>query len=264
MSSIFPIIKDLINTMIINYFILGSNPFFDAYFHSDFLGRIIFIGLIALSICSWVVLLHKIWVTYHARKQSYQFQLFFQSQQLNPLQVDYPNSKAECSNPYLDIYLVLKKQTIEILNKNRRFVQLSMTPSSETASYLSPSDIEFVESHLFSMVSIQTKQLEKNLYLLSTVVSLGPFLGLLGTVWGILTTFSELQSISSGSTHQLVLGGLSLALATTVMGLLDAIPALIGYNYLKNNIKDFQTDMECFSNEILTSIELQYRKVDIN
>jgi len=155
-------------------------------------------------------------------------------------------------------------KTIEILNKNRRFAQLNKGSGSETASYLSPSDIEFVESHLLSTVSSQTSNLEKNLYVLSTVVSLAPFLGLLGTVWGILTTFSELQSLSTGSTHQMVLGGLSLALATTVMGLLDAIPALIGYNYLKNGIKDFQTEMECFSNEILTSVELQYRKVDVS
>jgi biopolymer transport protein TolQ len=112
-------------------------------------------------------------------------------------------------------------------------------------------------------VATQTKTLEKNLFLLSTVVSLAPFLGLLGTIWGILTTFSELQSHTAGGTHQMVLGGLSLALATTVLGLLDAIPALIGYNYLKNAIREFQTEMEGFANEILASIEMQYRKVDV-
>ena len=86
-------------------------------------------------------------------------------------------------------------------------------------------------------------------------------MGLLGTVWGILTTFSELQS-ATGPTNQTVLSGLSLALATTVLGLIDAIPALIGYNYLKNSIRDFETDMEGFSTEILASVELQYRRVD--
>jgi biopolymer transport protein TolQ len=110
---------------------------------------------------------------------------------------------------------------------------------------------------------MQTKFLEKSLYVLSTTVSLAPFLGLLGTVWGILTTFSELQNQGTGNTHQMVLGGLSLALATTVLGLIDAIPALIGFNYLKNDVKDFQTEMESFSNELLASVELQYRQVDI-
>ena len=251
--------------MSINYLLLTSNPFFDAYIHSDFLGRLIFIGLILLSICTWVVLIHKVWITRNIRKNSLKFQEFFQSQRLNPLQIEYLPPKNPNTNPFLTLYQILKKQTVEILNKNRRFIHLNKTASApETASYLSASDVEFVESHLFSTISSQTQHLEKNLYILATIVSLAPFLGLLGTVWGILTTFGELQTLSSGSTHQLVLGGLSLALATTVMGLLDAIPALIGYNYLKNAIKDYQTEMECFSNEILTSVELQYRKVDIS
>lgn len=129
-------------------------------------------------------------------------------------------------------------------------------------SYLSQSDIAFVEAQLASTIAYEIKQLEKNLFVLSTIVSLGPFLGLLGTVWGILTTFSELQGATGGATNQMVIGGLSLALATTVLGLLDAIPALIGYNYLKNAIRDFETDMSGFSTEILASIELQYRKVE--
>lgn len=65
-----------------------------------------------------------------------------------------------------------------------------------------------------------------------------------------------------GNTNQMFLGGLSLALATTVLGLVDAIPALVGYNYLKNTIREFRTDMETFSHEMLTTVELQYRKVD--
>jgi biopolymer transport protein TolQ len=250
--------------MSINYLLLNSNPFFDAYIHSDFLGRLIFLGLILLSVCTWVVLIHKLWITRNIRRNSLKFQQLFQAQRLNPLQIDYHPQEERHSNPFHDLYQVLKKQTVEILNKNRRFVHLNRAASSETASYLSPSDVEFVESHLYATVSAQTQNLEKNLYILATIVSLAPFLGLLGTVWGILTTFGELQSISSGSTHQMVLGGLSLALATTVMGLLDAIPALVGYNYLKNAIKDYQTEMECFSNEILTSVELQYRKVDLS
>ena len=71
-----------------------------------------------------------------------------------------------------------------------------------------------------------------------------------------------MQTATGANTHQMVLSGLSLALATTVLGLIDAIPALMGYNYLKHSIKDFATDMEGFSNEILTAVELQYRKVE--
>jgi len=237
-------------------FLLVTNPFFDAYIHSDFLGKLIFIALVALSICSWILIIYKVWVTYNAQQFSSKFKKDFNSHRQNPLNVSYD---AKASNPFLNLYLVLKKHTIDILNKNRRFGQES---SEEATPYLSPSDVSFVESHLMSAVAFETKHLEKNLFILATVVSLAPFLGLLGTVWGILTTFSELQTQSLSGTNQAVLGGISLALATTVLGLLDAIPALIGYNYLKNTIRDFSTEMEGFSTEILASVEMQYRKVN--
>lgn len=249
--------------MKVNHFFLASNPFFDAYIHSDFLGKMIFIGLIALSVVSWIILIHKFWLTYRARKHSAQFYEAFQLQRLNPLSLECENSpRRKMPNPFMDLYLILKKYTVDILNKNRRFGKSSQESPEAGISYLSPSDIDFVEAHLATTIATQIKNLEKNLFILSTIVSLAPFLGLLGTVWGILTTFSEMQTLSSGSTHQMVLGGLSLALATTVLGLMDAIPALIGYNYLKNSIRDFETEMDGFSNEILASVEMQYRKVD--
>lgn len=244
--------------------LLATNPFFDAYIQSDFLGKLIFILLVALSIISWVILIHKVWMTYLAKKNSAHFYESFQLQKSNPLGIDTEiAAKNRILNPFLDVYLVLRKHTVDILNKNRRFGR-DDKGQEPTTSFLSPSDVDFVDSHLQSAVATQTKNLEKNLFILSTIVSLAPFLGLLGTVWGILTTFSELQSqTAGGSTHQMVLGGLSLALATTVLGLLDAIPALIGYNYLKNTIRDFETDMGSFSTEILASVEMQYRKVDL-
>ena len=142
-------------------------------------------------------------------------------------------------------------------------VEKTATPN-DSVSYMSAADIDFVQSHLMIAVANQTKFLEKNLFMLSTIVSLAPFLGLLGTVWGILTTFSAMQTEAAGSAHSMVLGGISLALATTVLGLIDAIPALIGYNYLKNSVRDFQTDMEGFSNELLATVEIYYRKVDVS
>lgn len=249
--------------MIVNKILLSTNPFFEAYINSDGLGKLIFIGLFLLSICSWIIIIHKLWMTYQARKNARMLQQVFQEQKQNPLNLEVVEKQGH--HPFLDLYLVLRKNTIDILNKNRLF---GMTQSGrakpDATAYLSPSDIDVMQSHLSATIAHAIKNLEKNLFLLSTVVSLGPFLGLLGTVWGILTTFSELQNQAGGSTNQMVLGGLSLALATTVLGLIDAIPALIGYNYLKNAIRDFETDMEGFSTEILASVEMQYRKVDVD
>jgi biopolymer transport protein TolQ len=255
--------------MYVNIIMLNGNPFFEAYSQSDILGKLIFLGLYALSICSWSILLYKIWITYQAKKYAFRFHEAFQLQKLNPLSLDCEGiNKRKTINPFLDLYQVLKKQCLEVLTKNRHFSKLQQNESTGfgqstlPSSYLSLSDIDYVASHLSTQVAQQVKFLERHLYILSTTVSLAPFLGLLGTVWGILMTFSELQAQSVGSTHQMVLGGLSLALATTVLGLLVAIPALVGYNYLKNTIRDFATEMEGFSNDILAAVELQYRKVE--
>jgi len=233
--------------MFVNNFLMNGNPFFDAYLESDALGKLIFIGLILLSVISWVIILYKWWITRQARSNSQEIVDTFRAQKRDPLNLEL--SEAQGVNPFGTLYSVLKKQSLDILQKNQ-------------SNILSTTDIDFVEAHLSSAVANQTKNLEKNLFILSTVVSLGPFLGLLGTVWGILTTFSELQMASGGATNQTVLSGLSLALATTVLGLLCAIPALIGYNYLKNVVRDFEVDMESFSTEILATVELQYRKVE--
>lgn len=249
--------------MNVNIFI-ATNPFYEAYIHSDFLGKLIFIGLLLLSMITWIILLHKIWQTYQARKQAARFYDIFQLQKQNPLNLDCEAaSRVKNSNPYMDLYSLLKKQTMEIFNKNKYVIQKNRE-TEQSVQFLSLTDIDFIQGSLATQIAHQTKNLEKNLFILSTVVSLAPFLGLLGTVWGILTSFSDFQVQASGSTPQMVLGGLSLALATTVLGLIDAIPALIGYNYLKHAIRDFEIEMESFANEMLGAVELQYRKVDFS
>lgn len=249
--------------MQVNMIFFATNPFFDAYEQTDLLGKLIFLSLYALSICSWTILLYKLWITHQAKKNAVRFHEAFLLHKLNPLSLDCESlAKKAAVNPFLDLYHVLKTRSLEIFAKNK-VTRESEKKSSSSNSYLSLSDIDYVSSHLSTQVAQQVKYLEEHLYILSTIVSLAPFLGLLGTIWGILTTFSEMHQQSVSGTHQMVLGGLSLALATTVLGLIDAIPALIGYNYLKNSVRNFATEMEGFASEILSSVELQYRKADL-
>jgi biopolymer transport protein TolQ len=237
--------------MFVNKLVL-VNPFFESYIHSDFLGKTIFIALVFLSVLTWSILLYKVWFTRIAKKNAFQFGHSFLAKKQTPLGLELTETASP--NPFLRIYAVLKKNTIEILNKNR-----AVNPS---AVYLSPVDIAGVQSHLTATIAKEIKHMEANLYILSTVATLAPFLGMLGTVWGILTTFSEPQTQAHAYSNQMMLSGLSLALTTTVLGLIDAIPALIGYNYLRNTIRDFEIDMEGFSTEILASVEMHYRKIE--
>lgn len=243
-------------------FLLEGNPFVDAYIESDFLGKLIFLGLIGLSIITWSVLIHKLWIVKRVKKDSYAFKKTFFEMRENPLDVQYNvKSHPECPNAFYIVYEILKNKTIEILEKNQK-VTGGFKKGIHSSAYLSASDITLLDSSANATISSLSKYLDKNLYILSTVVTLAPFLGLLGTVYGILTTFSGMKSDPLAASNQVVLGGLSLALTTTVIGLVDAIPALIGYNYLKNVNHDFDTETARFANDVLSSLELHYRKVE--
>jgi biopolymer transport protein TolQ len=246
----------------------NMGAFVTAYAESDVLGKLIILGLISLSIICWIVLIQKVWTTRQVEQVSIAFNKAFQLNKDRLLHLELselpkPRNKM-IPNPYGEIFQELKTKTVEILNKNLHFS--SASGGKETGQvYLSQNDLEIVESHVLTTISSLTKRLEKNLYILSTIMALAPFLGLLGTVWGILITFSELHSGGgSAGSNMAMLGGLSTALSTTVLGLVIAIPALISYNYLKNAIKNYSSDMEDFLYQLLSSVELQYRKADVS
>jgi biopolymer transport protein TolQ len=225
-----------------------------SYTQADFFGKMIFFVLFTLSIISWVIMIKKIKYANLIKKNSKIFEKIFEEkkEKLLLLKVD---PSFEKSNPFLIIYLAVKQKTLEILNKNSFF-------SNKEKIYLSKSDIELIESKIGVTISKELKFLEKNLFILSTAVTLAPFLGLLGTVWGILITFSDLQMGIIKNVNSQVLSGLSMALSTTVLGLLVAIPPLISHNYLKNVLREFSKDMEHFSNNLMTTLELQYKRVE--
>ncbi len=233
--------------------LLAASPFLDSFIQADFLGKGIYISLLALSILCWVILIQKALLTRTLKQRDAQFYQSFQKQKKNPLSLEVSK---ESESSLQELYVNLKKQTLELLNKNRHFTKDTKAPAT-----LSQADIDFIDTHTAARINFEVHKLENNLWILSTITTLAPFIGLLGTVWGILVTFSDFQG---GMQNQMVLGGLSLALTTTVWGLIIAIPALVGSNYFKHAIAEAEADMEAFTSEVMASLELQYRQVDIH
>lgn len=238
------------------YILSSGNPFISAYLQSDWFGKGIFWGLFFLSGISWTVLLHKGWLLYQVRQLSKEFISLFSEREPLSLQFSRPmkGRLVEVPHPFFEIYKSFKIKALAIISRNHFFL------SSNVA--FSPSDLDLLESELRVAASMQLKKLEKHLFVLSTVVTLGPFVGLLGTVWGILLSFSHVQGKMAAGGSEGMLAGLSLALATTVIGLVVAIPAIVGLNYLKNGVREFRRDMDDFTHLLLTSIELHYQKED--
>ncbi|MCI0381848.1 MAG: MotA/TolQ/ExbB proton channel family protein [Chlamydiae bacterium] len=238
----------------------SSSIIYSAYSQSDFFGKVIFISLFLLSIICWINLIYKTKQTKQVKRLAIAFQQLFHHHKDHLLNLDLeslPKPKKNLNlHPFREIFSAFKQKTMEILQKNHHFA----SKEEKTQIYLSQNDLELIESHVLTTISSQVKYLEKDLYLLSTIAALAPFVGLLGTTWGILLTFSGFQTGAMTSSNSMVLNGLSTALATTVLGLIIAIPALISYNYLKNSVKYISSDMENFLYRLLSVIELQYRK----
>lgn len=248
--------------------IAGSSQIFvSAYADSDFFGRLILLSLCALSVLCWIVLLHKLW---QARQVKILCQNFYQALEREKRPIlsialdKLPASRfKEVPNPYASILNSVKKKAVEILEKNHFFLQQAHSGKEAPGVFLSREDLDLIEAEAATAVAKQAKQLEKNLFILSTIVTLAPFLGLLGTVWGILTTFSALHAGGSAGSNAVILGGLSTALATTVLGLVIAIPALVAHNSLRASLRAMHGDMEDFCYEIIGQIEMEYRRVAV-
>lgn len=230
--------------------LLAANPFVNAYLQSDWFGKAIFCALFFLSILCWTILIYKAWQLARIRKQSREFATLFFQQKDQPLHFRFSSPPKylwkQIPNPYFEIYKTAKQNSLQMLDR------------SGTGDLSAP-DLDLIATQTAASALFQSKALEKHLFLLSTTATLGPFLGLLGTVWGILLTFSKLPSgFSAGNAD--MLSGLSMALATTVIGLLIAIPALAGYNYLKNGCREYKRELERFMHLLLGSIELHHRR----
>lgn len=231
--------------------------FLRAFSSADGFGKCIFFALLLLSLTSWFFFFHKVWELRRVLRGVDPFmQTLFARENLLLRDTATPVT-VNRENPFGRVYDIMRERTIEIIDKNHAH-------SRTKYNFLSKNDIDSVESHLHTSVFREKRNLEKNLFLLPIATTLAPFLGLLGTVWGILVTFGALQAGGNLSSNSIITGGLSTALATTVLGLLIAIPAFIFHGYLKSRIGMLTGRLIDFSHSLLSTVELRYRKVDLD
>lgn len=123
--------------------------------------------------------------------------------------------------------------------------------------FVSLKAVEHIKRLLENAVAQESLKLESGLILLAIAVSGGPFLGLLGTVWGVMSTFAGIAS-SGSATLTAMAPGVSAALITTVAGLLVAIPSMFAYNYLVHNLRVFTVELDNFAQEMISKVETEY------
>ena len=123
--------------------------------------------------------------------------------------------------------------------------------------FVSLKAMEHVKRTLERTVAQQSLRLESGLILLAIAVSGAPFLGLLGTVWGVMSAFSYV-ALKGRAELATMAPGVAAALITTVAGLLVAIPSMFGYNWLVHNLRVLTVELDNFAQELISKIETEY------
>lgn len=205
--------------------------------------------LIGSSVASWTIIFAK-WMSYkNAKKQSDHFlDLFWNAKSLDGIFAETKNfALSPVSNVFRAGYVEFQKITAKAQEINNEALSREVTDAG----------LENVQRALKKASLIETLRLEKMVGYLATIASVTPFIGLLGTVWGILTSFQALGQMKTASLQQ-VAPGISEALVATAFGLAAAIPALIAYNQFLQRIRLFKAEMENFATDFTNILKRNY------
>jgi len=208
-----------------------------AFQHSGWVGRIIVLSLFAISVASWTVIIIKFAAIRKAEKTSKQFlRIFRNSSSKNMFNLSVRSTEKYKFSPIFRSY----KQGCDKINS--------------IGNGITALDLKYIEKMLVSSVSDSFFSLEKFLGFLATAAGVCPFIGLLGTVWGILNVFLQV-SLQGSASIGTVAPGVAEALITTVAGLVVAIPALVAYNFFSNRLRVLSVETDNFVGEFLSSAE---------
>ena len=213
---------------------LASNTDFSIislFIRADIIVKSVIIILIASSVYSWAIIFDKIRVFKKINKSAEEFEdKFWKSKSAETF---YNNLPASIDDPMAQLF----KTSMQTVIKSRSRSSLN----------------EKLPGILDINIEKQMSTIDKNYTFLATVGSTAPFIGLFGTVWGIMNSFQSI-AISRNTSLAIVAPGIAEALFATALGLLAAIPAVIAYNKFSNDSKKYSQKLENFSKRFLTIV----------
>lgn len=216
--------------------------------------QFVLVVLLIFSVVSWAIIFDKFRLIRRADRESREFfEFFWKSKNLPAI---FQKAKKMKKSPLAKVF-------------RAGYVELSKLSKakSDPIERRSPNDISSISTELGGIdnvgralrqaVTSETTRLEKALPFLATTGNTSPFIGLFGTVWGIMNAFKGI-GIKGSASLAVVAPGISEALIATAAGLAAAIPAVVAYNYYLNKVRILASDMENFSSEFLNIIERHF------
>lgn len=234
--------------------ILATGGLVFAFDHATIAGKLILLFLAIGSIFSWSIMLTKLRVIRFARKQNARFLAAFR-QDRQPLRLFEKNARF-IGSPLFNVYRAgCEEMAFQLLGSPE--VDETFRARLGNADKISPAQMGAVNVAMERSVGETALQLESQMILLATAVSGSPFLGLLGTVWGVMDAFTGVAEAGSPNLTAMA-PGVSGALITTVTALCVAIPAMFGYNFLVTSIRAAIVEMDNFAAELGSEFEHKY------
>ena len=234
--------------------LLAAGGLLYAFEQSTIAGKAVLAVLLIGSIFSWSVMITKLRVVQFARKQTARFRGAFRKDR-QPLRLFEGNARF-AGSPLFNVYRAgCQEMTFHLLGSSE--VDETFRARLESADKITPAQMGAVNAAMDRAVGETALELESQMILLATAVSGAPFLGLLGTVWGVMDAFTDVAVAGSANLTTLA-PGVSGALITTVMSLCVAIPAMFGYNFLVTSIRGIIVEMDNFAAELASEFEHKY------
>ena len=213
---------------------LASNTDFSImklFIRADIIVKSVIVILIASSIYSWAIIFEKIKLFKKINKSTEEFEeKFWKSKSAESF---YNNLPANVNDPMANVF----KSSMNVLLKSKRSSNLN----------------EKMSRMLEINIEQQMEKIEKSYTFLASVGSTAPFIGLFGTVWGIMNSFQSI-AISRNTSLAIVAPGIAEALFATALGLLAAIPAVVAFNKFTSDSKKYTQKLENFSKRLLSII----------
>ena len=227
----------------------GTNPggvnLWEVVLHAGNVARVVLFLLVIFSITSWVIIVQKGLLLARSRGVTDRFRGVFRKA------TDWRELKARGAefelSPLVGLFTAGYSEVT---------YQLRPGPGSN-AQKAQIKSMEAVERCLQRASVVEMGRMEDYLGILATIAAVSPFVGLFGTVWGIIDAFHGIGASGSASLAT-VAPGISEALVATAMGLVAAIPALMAYNFFQGQLKHWQTELDDFSLEFISLSERNF------
>lgn len=225
-----------------------------AFQQSDWFARVVVFVLLSVSMYAWTLIVDKFRGVRRIARADRRFRNAFERRRgITDLAV---GGEAPAS-PLREVYHGAMEEIREILGVGEETFE-TYCRRRDLSRGLTLLEIERVREAMDRVIATQIFHLQRDLGALGTITSVSPFLGLLGTVWGVMAAFTEMARAGRPDIGAMA-PGISGALLTTVIGLLVAIPCVVAYNTLAGRVKTITADMDHLADEVIDDLRREMR-----